>query len=179
MPGAAHISDPAFAFHYHPAACHETALARNAPLHVWNTYMREHFDRYIGHIFEWIAEQAYARLRGSPSLPSRSSDRECAHRAHPDLSGHLAEYALRGDDLASPNYAQYDVARGGRFIMLQPIGASTQLTVLVNWPKTLGAKQHGKSVAKYGIALSRQHAARRGCHRGDGIAVIPISALGP
>ena len=65
-----HISDPAFAFYYHFTARHETALARNAPLHVWNTYMREHFDSYIGHIFEWIAEQAYARFTGSLSLPA-------------------------------------------------------------------------------------------------------------
>ncbi len=35
---------------------------------------------------------------------------------------------------------QYDVARDGRFIMLKPTGESTQLTVLVNWPKTLSAK---------------------------------------
>ena len=46
---------------------------------------------------------------------------------------------FEGNYLASPNYAQYDVARDGWFLMLQPTGASTQLTVLVNWPKTLGA----------------------------------------
>ena len=67
-----HISDPAFAFYYNFTARHETALARNAPLHVWNTFMREHFDSYIGHIFEWIAEQGYARLTGSLSLPAVS-----------------------------------------------------------------------------------------------------------
>ncbi len=47
---------------------------------------------------------------------------------------------FEGNYLASPNYAQYDVARDGRFLMLQPTGASTQLTVLVNWPQTLKAK---------------------------------------
>ena len=47
---------------------------------------------------------------------------------------------FEGDYLASPNYAQYDVARDGRFLMLQPTGASTQITVLVNWPQTLSAK---------------------------------------
>ena len=47
---------------------------------------------------------------------------------------------FEGNYLASPNYAQYDVARDGRFLMLQPPGASTQLTVLVNWPQTLKAK---------------------------------------
>ena len=46
---------------------------------------------------------------------------------------------LGGNYLALPNCAQYDVARDGRFLMLQPTGASTQLTVLVNWPKTVGA----------------------------------------
>ena len=46
---------------------------------------------------------------------------------------------VEGNYLASPNYAQYDVARDGRFLMLQPTGASTQFTVLVNWPKTVGA----------------------------------------
>ena len=47
---------------------------------------------------------------------------------------------FEGDYLASPNYAQYDVARDGRFIMLKPTGASTQITVVVNWPHTVVAK---------------------------------------
>jgi serine/threonine-protein kinase len=47
---------------------------------------------------------------------------------------------FEGDYLASPNYAQYDVARDGRFLMLKPTGESTQITVLVNWPQTLKAK---------------------------------------
>ena len=47
---------------------------------------------------------------------------------------------FEGDYLASPNYAQYDVAPDGRFIMLKPTGESTQITVLVNWPHTLNAK---------------------------------------
>jgi len=45
------------------------------------------------------------------------------------------------DYLASPNYAQYDVARDGRFIMLEPTGESQQLTVHVNWPQSLREKR--------------------------------------
>ncbi|MBY0489259.1 MAG: serine/threonine-protein kinase [Gemmatimonadaceae bacterium] len=47
---------------------------------------------------------------------------------------------FEGDYLASPNYAQYDVARDGRFLMLKPTGAPTQINVLVNWPQTLRTK---------------------------------------
>jgi AAA+ ATPase superfamily predicted ATPase len=66
------INDPALAFYYQFTARHEAALARNAPLHVWHTYMRDDFDSYIGHIFEWIAEQAYARLTAPLGLPAVS-----------------------------------------------------------------------------------------------------------
>ena len=67
-----YICDPAFAFYYEFTARHEAALARNAPLHVWNTYMRDQFDSYIGHNFEWVAEQAYTRLRAPLNLPAVS-----------------------------------------------------------------------------------------------------------
>ena len=68
-----YIADPAFAFYYEFTARHEAALARNAPLHVWTTYMRDRFDSYIGHIFEWIAEQAYTRLTAQLHLPAVSN----------------------------------------------------------------------------------------------------------
>lgn len=70
-----YIGDPAFAFYYKFTARHEAALARNAPLHVWNTYMRDQFDSHIGHIFEWVAEQSYTRLRPHRTCPPcRSGD---------------------------------------------------------------------------------------------------------
>ena len=67
-----YIGDPAVAFYYKFTARHEAALARNAPLHVWNTYMRDQFDSHIGHIFEWVAEQSYTRLTAPLNLPAVS-----------------------------------------------------------------------------------------------------------
>ena len=47
---------------------------------------------------------------------------------------------FEGNYLASPNYAQYDVAPDGRFLMLRPTGAMTQLTVQVNWSRALSVE---------------------------------------
>jgi AAA+ ATPase superfamily predicted ATPase len=63
------IADPAFAFYYEFVSPHEAALERTDPLYVWTRAIAPRLDTYMGHVFERIAEQAYARIQRRYGLP--------------------------------------------------------------------------------------------------------------
>lgn len=63
------IADPAFAFYYEFVSPHEAALERTDPRLVWRTALAPRLDTYIGHVFEHVAEQAYAHLQPRYGLP--------------------------------------------------------------------------------------------------------------
>ena len=46
---------------------------------------------------------------------------------------------FEGDFQSDEEWAQYDVARDGRFVMLRPAGARATISVVVNWPADLAA----------------------------------------
>jgi len=48
---------------------------------------------------------------------------------------------FEGDFQSDVNWAQYDVARDGRFVMLHPAWAAANITVVVNWPAALAARK--------------------------------------
>lgn len=56
------LGDPAFMFYHEFVAQLATTLERNPPERVWREYVAPRLDTYMGHIFERMAEQAYARL---------------------------------------------------------------------------------------------------------------------
>ena len=62
------IDDPAFAFYYEFVTRFETALVRNDPMKIWKRHIAPVFDGYVGHVFERVAEQAFARAR-RPGVP--------------------------------------------------------------------------------------------------------------
>lgn len=63
------IADPAFAFYYEFVSPHTAALERTDPAYVWQQVIAPRLDVYMGHMFERIAEQAYARLQPRHNLP--------------------------------------------------------------------------------------------------------------
>jgi uncharacterized protein len=63
------IDDPALAFHFQFVAPLTAALERNAPLDIWSSEVAPHFDAYVGHVFERVADQAHRRLRADANLP--------------------------------------------------------------------------------------------------------------
>ena len=69
VPFRYYIADPAFAFYYEFVSPHTTALERTDPSYVWRQVIAPRLDVYMGHMFERIAEQAYARLQPRYELP--------------------------------------------------------------------------------------------------------------
>lgn len=63
------LRDPAFRFYHEFVAPNETMLELEDPLDVWNTHLSSRLDGYMGHLFEFIVEQAYRRLRKDRDLP--------------------------------------------------------------------------------------------------------------
>ena len=63
------IADPAFAFYYEFVSPHAAALERTDPVYVWQRVISPRLDVYMGHVFERIAAQAYARLQQRYDLP--------------------------------------------------------------------------------------------------------------
>lgn len=63
------LADPAFAFHYEFVRRHTALLERADPDQVWRHAIAPRLETYMGHVFERIAEQAYARLQRRRSLP--------------------------------------------------------------------------------------------------------------
>lgn len=63
------LADPAFRFYYEFVVPLESALARTDPEEVWLEFVEPQLDRYMGHLFEEIVEQAYGRHRKEGSLP--------------------------------------------------------------------------------------------------------------
>lgn len=63
------LADPAFAFHYEFVARHESLLQFADPDQVWRHAVAPRLETYMGHMFELIAAQAYARLQRQRRLP--------------------------------------------------------------------------------------------------------------
>jgi AAA+ ATPase superfamily predicted ATPase len=63
------IGDPAFAFYYEFVARHEAALERSDPARLWDQVIAPRLDDYMGHAFERVAADAYARLERRLRLP--------------------------------------------------------------------------------------------------------------
>lgn len=63
------LADPAQMFHSTFVAPLEAELARYDPAEVWTEQIVPRLDGYMGHIFERMVEQAYARLRSALKLP--------------------------------------------------------------------------------------------------------------
>ncbi len=63
------IADPAFAFYYEFVAPHEAALERSDPARFWRQVVAPRLDEYMGHAFERIAAEAYARREQRLRLP--------------------------------------------------------------------------------------------------------------
>ena len=57
------LADPAFRFYHEFVTRYETALETGDPREVYDAYIEPELDRYMGHLFETIVEQAYLRLR--------------------------------------------------------------------------------------------------------------------
>ncbi len=57
------LADPAFRFYHEFVTRYETALETSDPADVWDLHVAPELDRYMGHLFEEIVEQAYYRLR--------------------------------------------------------------------------------------------------------------------
>ncbi|HWG00105.1 MAG TPA: ATP-binding protein [Steroidobacteraceae bacterium] len=63
------LADPAFAFYYGFVSRHEALLQRADPDQVWLHAVAPRLETYMGHVFERIVEQAYARLQSRRDLP--------------------------------------------------------------------------------------------------------------
>lgn len=57
------LADPAFRFYHEFVTRYETALETSDPADVWQAHIAPQLDRYMGHLFERITEQAYYRLQ--------------------------------------------------------------------------------------------------------------------
>ena len=62
------LSDPAFRFYHEFVTRYETALETSDPIDVWEAHIAPELDRYMGHLFERMVEEAYYRLRKQQGL---------------------------------------------------------------------------------------------------------------
>lgn len=63
------LEDPAFRFYHEFVTRYETALETGDPHRVWNDHVAGQLDRYMGHLFEQVVEEAYYRLQSERELP--------------------------------------------------------------------------------------------------------------
>jgi hypothetical protein len=68
-PNRFRVCDPALRFYYAVVWRYRNELETNPPLLVWDTYVKNDLQSYMGLVFEDIVCQAYARLRASLGLP--------------------------------------------------------------------------------------------------------------
>ncbi len=62
------LADPAFRFYHEFVMPYETTLETSDPADVWDAHVAPELDRYMGHLFEQMVEQAYYRLRKARGL---------------------------------------------------------------------------------------------------------------
>ena len=68
-PNRYRVADPALRFYYGVVWRYRNELETNPAIAVWEAYVKGELPTYMGLVFEDIACQAYARLRGAWELP--------------------------------------------------------------------------------------------------------------